>query len=158
MSQKASPNIKIDHDSGGNLRARLDKNQGLSRKERQELVDLLRRNLLYQTPRPLFAEPGDEHPTWVDVRLVFAHQQRILQLIHRAGGWTLPPEEKKKVLMAHEERARVAYADGVDYDFTGLSYGELVAMYQELEGVAELQQFRKAIGDQITELDKEPNT
>lgn len=147
----ASPNIpiKIDRDSGGNLRARIDKSQGLNKKERLELVDLLRKNMLYQTPRPVFADASDEHPTHVDLRFVFPHQQRILQLLHKAGGWTLPKSEQENILRKHEEAARVAYGDGVDYDLSHLSYGDMLNMYRELEGVEELAPFRDAIKDAL---------
>lgn len=148
---KTTPPIKVDTDSGGNLRARIDKSKGLNRKERQELVDLLRKNFLYQTPRPIFADAGNEHPAWVDMRLLFEHQQRILQLIHKAGGWVLPPEERATLLAKHEENARRAHGDGVDYDFSHLSYGDLIAMHAELEGVDELAPFRAAIADEIAE-------
>ncbi len=149
------PGIKLDADSGGNVRARIDKSQGLNRKERQELVDLLRKNFLYQTPRPIFADNADEHPVWVDMRLLFGHQQRILALIHKAGGWVMPPEEQAKLLAKHEEKARRAHGDGVDYDFSHLSYGDLVQMHVELEGVDELAPFRKAVGEELEEYNKE---
>lgn len=147
--------IKLDIDSGGNMRARIDKSQGLNRNERQELVDLLRKNLLYQTPKPVFADPDDEQPTWVDLRMLFNHQQRILQLIHKAGGWVMPPDDKADLLRKHEEAARTAHGDGVNYDFSHLSYGDLVAMHTELEGVDEMALFRAAIGDAMQDHEKE---
>ena len=154
MGNKTDPPIKLDRDSGGNLRARIDKSQGLNRKERAELVDLLRKNLIYQTPKPVFREHSDPHPTWVDLRFVFAHHQRILLLLHKAGGWTMPKDEKQKLLQKHEEEARTAHGDGVDYDFEHLSYGDLVAMHVELEGIEEMALFRRAISAEIAEYRK----
>lgn len=148
---KATPQIKIDRDSGGNMRARLDKNQGLNKAERQELVDLLRKNLLYQTPRPVFVNPDDEHPRWVDMRIVFEHQQRILALLHKAGGWVLPKDEQEKLLHQHEEAARRAHGNGIDYDFSHLDYGALVAMHAELKGIDDLKDFRDAIAAELAE-------
>ena len=132
------------------MRIRLDKNKGLTRAERQELVDLLRKNILYQTPRPIFADVDDEHPMHVDLRFLFHHQQRILMLLHKAGGWILPPEEKEKLLKQHEEAARQAHGNGIDYDFSHLDYGSLVNMYTELEGIDEMKNFREAIRGELS--------
>lgn len=122
---------------------------GLNRKEYRELANLLRKNMLYQTPRPVFADEEDDEPTWVDLRFVFKHQQRILQLLHKHGGWTLPPAEKEKLMRRHEEAARRAYSDGISYDLSHLTYGEMVAMYQELEGIADMKDFRDALGETL---------
>lgn len=122
---------------------------GLNRKEYRELANLLRKNMLYQTPRPVFSSDEDDRPTWVDLRFVFDHQQRILQLLHKHGGWTLPKSEKDNLLRRHEERARAALGDGTDYDLSHLTYGEMVAMYRELDGINELAPFREAIGEAL---------
>jgi hypothetical protein len=136
---------------GRGVRLLLNKRKRLANKEVKELVDLLRKNLVYQTPRPLFAALEDEHPTHVEVRMLFQHHQRILELLHKAGGWTLPPDEKAKVMARHEEAARVAYGDGVNYDLSHLSFGDLVGMHAELEGVPEMKPFRDAIADAMKE-------
>lgn len=119
--------------------------KGLVKKERAELVDLLRKNLLYQIPKSIFANPDDDHPTHVEVRMVFSHQQRILQLIHKAGGWVMPPEDRQALLRRHEEAACTAHGDGTNYDFSHLAYGDLIAMHRELEGIEEMTLFREAI-------------
>ena len=129
----------------------LVKTQGLNRKERIELVNLLRKNMLYQTPRPVFADPDAAEPTHVEMRFVFHHQQRILELIHKAGGWVLCQEDRVALLRRHEEAARRAIGDGVDYDFSHLSYGDLVQMHEELTGIDELKDFRAAIGEAMLE-------
>ena len=85
----------------------------------------------------------------MDLRFVFEHQQRILQLLHKHGGWTLPKSEKEKLLAKHEEAARRAYGDGVSYDLSHLSYGEMVAMHHELGGINDMKDFREAIGDAL---------
>ncbi len=118
--------------------------EALSSDENLELVDLLRRNLLYQTPRPIFSGE-DEQPSHVEMRLVFGHQQRILELINKAGGWVMKTEDRTEILRKHEAASRKAYGDGNDYDLGHLAYGDLVAMRDELTGVDEMQPFRKAI-------------
>lgn len=141
----------------GNRVAVTTKKSGLSRKKNRELVDLLRRNLLYQTPRPFFASADDAVPVHVEVRMKPHHHERIIALIAEAGGWTLPPQEKKKLLEQHEAAARRAHGDGVDYDFSNLGYGDLVAMHTELEGVTEMLPFREAIEDELKRQREERN-
>jgi len=132
----------------------INRGSGLDRKEYHELANLLRKNMLYQTPKPVFGDNEGDDPVWVDMRFVYRQQQRILELIIKHGGWTLPPDAKKKVLECHDKQAREAYGDGVDYDFSGLSYGELQQMFKELEGVEELIGFRKAIGEVLYSFDE----
>jgi hypothetical protein len=157
MKDKPTPHLKLDKDSGGNLRVRIDKNRGLNKKERLELVDLLRKNMVYQTPKPIFADVSDEHPTWVEMRFVFVHQQRILELLHKAGGWVLPPDDKQAILRKHEEKSREAFGNGVDYDLSHLSYGDLVEMLNELavvKGDPALDRFREAIRAELKHQDE----
>lgn len=149
MRRPKGPNQLTVTQKGNTAHVNLGK--GLNRKEYRELVNLLRKNMLYQTPKPVFADQGDEQPTWVDLRFVFAHQQRILQLIHKHGGWVMPPDEKKKLLQKHEEAARVAYGDGVDYDLSHLTYGDMVAMHEELKHIDEMVDFRKALAEAIAD-------
>lgn len=141
MSHK--PRLKL-HKGGNGLGGP----KGLNKKERLELIDLLRRNMIYQTPQPIFANEGDKEPSHVALRFVFLHQQRILVLLDKAGGWVMSPHEKKTVLKRHEESARVAHGDG-DYDLKPLEYGALVAMHEELEGIEEMDDFRGAIEEEI---------
>jgi hypothetical protein len=128
-------------------------NNSLNKREQLELVDLLRKNLLYQTPQPRFANPDDDEPAHVSVRMVFQHYQRVLELCNKAGGWALPLCEKHKIFQQHEEASRAAHGNGVGYDFSHLNYGALVAMYIELEGIDDLTPFREAIAAEIGSLD-----
>lgn len=133
------------------LREQLDKGKGLSRRERRELVELLRRNLMYQTPRPVFASPDEDEPKWVQVRMLTHQHQRVLWLLDKAGGWTLSHEERTGLLDKYDKACRRAYGDGTNYNFSGLEFGDLVAMHSEMEGVAELADFREAIEDALKE-------
>src|SRR5262249_40020232 len=109
----------------------------------------LRKSLLYQTPHPIFAADGDEEPSEIRVRLKPAHYDVVMRLIHKAGGWTLPQEDRSRILAEHEARARRAHGDGVDYDFSEMAIGVLYAMHKELKGVGEFADFREAIGEEI---------
>lgn len=73
----------------------------LSKEETIELVDVLRRNFLYQSPMALHRveKPGDQpapgtEPDYVGVRMVPGHWQRMMELISKAGGWTLQNEKE----------------------------------------------------------------
>ncbi len=133
------------------------KSSGLNKKDSQVLVDLLRKNILYQTPKPIFSNIEDEHPTHVEMRFVFAHHLRVLKLIHKAGGWVLPEHAKVEIMKRHEQAARLAYGDGADYDLSHLSYGDMVAMFNELEGISEMSEFRQALEEGIHDMDRDPN-
>jgi len=122
----------------------------LSFKDQVILIDCLRKSFLYQTPQPVFYAVGDEAPDHFVVRIPHAHYAEVMRLIQKAGGWTLPPDERRKILMAHEERARKAHGDGTDYDLSDLEHGDLYAMLQETKGITELAAFHKALGDEIT--------
>lgn len=119
--------------------------QGLSKPECQELVDLLRKNLLYQTPRPCFADESDPEPTWVQLKLIHKHYCRILELLHQTGGWVLPVEEQERMRCFESEIAAKAYGDGENFDFSGLNYGDMVSMHRETAGIPELEKFHNAI-------------
>lgn len=114
------------------------------------LVDCLRKSLLFQTPQPVFLGLAtDEEPEHFLVKIKRNHYAEVMRLIQKAGGWTLPREARVALLKAHEERARKAHGDGIDYDLSGLEQGDLYAMYSEAEGIAELAAFRAALGEEI---------
>lgn len=120
---------------------------GLNRKEMNELTNLLRKNLLYQTPQPFFENEADENPKWVGVRISGPHYLRVMELIGKVGGWVLSRDQRFAVYRQHEERARCAYGGGVDYDLSDVSFGDLAQMYTELEGIEEMADFHQAIGE-----------
>ena len=132
--------------------------KGLNRKEVRELTTLLRKNLMYQTPQPIFTDPSADNPSHVTVTIVWPHYQRMIFLMRKAGGWVLPPDERAKVMARHEEQARVAVGDGINYDLSHLSYGDLLEMYAELDGVTELAPFRQAIEDALKASNDAQNT
>lgn len=79
---------------------------GLTREERQELVDVLRKNFLYQQPMALHRveKPGDTvpegtEPDYVGLRMIPGHWQRMMELLNKAGGWTMPdPDAMERVV------------------------------------------------------------
>jgi hypothetical protein len=121
----------------------------LSRKQSQELVDVLRKSFLYQTPVPIFAKPEDELPSLVQLKMPRGLFERMITIIRMVGGWTLPPEVKVSMLKAHEEAARRALNNGTDYDFSHLEYGELVHMVEETKGIEELKTFHEALTAEV---------
>jgi hypothetical protein len=130
----------------------------LSRSEVNQLVDALRRQMLYQVPQPVFVDtPGAGVPQKLEEmepdHLVLKMRPKayiaIMQLIGKAGGWTLPEFEKAKMLKEHAARARAALADGRNYDFAKTTDDDLRVMYDELERVPELADFRRAVTDEL---------
>ncbi len=113
------------------------------------LVDALRRSFLYQTPQPIFAKPDDEQPTQVVLKMPFGLYGRMMHIINEAGGWVLPPTEKSRLLAQHELQARRAIGDGITYDFTGMSHGDLLYMHAETKGIDELAPFHAAIEEEL---------
>lgn len=125
----------------------------LNRRERLELVDLLRKQLLYQTPKPIFRSEDDEHPAMVELRFIFPHYHRIKELLNKAGGWTMTVEDREKQTERQEALIKKCYADGTNYDFSEATYGELLMMLTELEELAStdepLIRFRQAVAEEL---------
>lgn len=67
---------------------------GLTKNERQELIDLLRKNFLYQQPAAAFSKddpaPDLSNPAFLVLRMIPGHWERMLELLHKAGGWVMP--------------------------------------------------------------------
>jgi hypothetical protein len=122
----------------------------LSHDDTNHLIDSLRRSLLYQTPVPIFVMPNDP-PDHFLVRIKREHYADIMSLIGRAGGWELNNRQKLEVLRKHEERARRAYGDGVNYDFGDLPRADLLVMFQETSGIAEFAMFHEALACALTQ-------
>lgn len=124
---------------------------GLGRRKIDRLIDLLRMNLLYQTPRV----EGDDAPRAIHVRLLPAAYAETMALIREHGGWDLSGEQRRDVYRRHEAAAKKAMGDGRDYDLSGLEYGDLAQMWTELDSLGDLSgdlalsAFRTAIGDEL---------
>jgi hypothetical protein len=127
---------------------------GLGRKKIDRLVDLLRMNLLYQTPR-VEVPPGAVRPIAVHVRLLPGAYAEAMALIREHGGWDLTEDQRREVYRRHEQVTRRAMGDGVNYDLSDLSYGDLAQMWTELQSLGDLEDdlalraFRSAIGDEL---------
>ena len=150
--KEVSRRLEAKHLGSGTVSVDISK-KGLNRKEVRELTNLLRKNLMYQTPQPRFTNEDSDEPTHVTVNFVWPHYQRVLFLMHKAGGWILPPEERAKIMARHEKAARIAHGDGINYDLSHLDYGDLLSMHRELEGISEMAPFRQAIEDALKEND-----
>ncbi|KKL84167.1 hypothetical protein LCGC14_1967490 [marine sediment metagenome] len=75
----------------------------LPRKIERKLIDALRRSLLYQVPRPEFENPTDQHPKTLHVRIPFKHFKDIMEIIGKAGGWTLPRAARDQLQTEHQD-------------------------------------------------------
>ena len=115
----------------------------LNRKQVERLVNTLRRNLLYQTPRTVFAGGAPSH---IAVAFLPESYSELMDLIREAGGWTLPPQAKEAIIRHHETLARTASGT---YDLGAMSQGDLYTMHAETEGLVELAAFHIAIADEI---------
>lgn len=128
----------------------------LEHKEVAELVDVLRRQFIHQTPKPIFEElePGPKAtPKYMQLRMIPKAYYEMIRLIDKAGGWELDKEGRAKVAKDHEARARKAYGDGERFDFTGCTPGDLYEMYRDVDGVKDFEKFRAAIGEAIKSLE-----
>ena len=130
-------------------RKKADRLAGLNERDLEDLVDICLRNFKYQTPEPVLADPNDPEPTWFRVKMVRGHYHRMVEIITKAKGWDLDDKERKRLTMKHEDAARQAYGDGVNFDFTNLSYGEMLAIHEETAGIKELATFRSAVGHEL---------
>lgn len=68
---------------------------GLTREQVNELVDILRRNFLYQEP--------EIHGELAYNRMIGTHWMRMIELLHVHGGWELPKEEALKIAKAKQD-------------------------------------------------------
>lgn len=89
----------------------------LPRKVERELIDTLRKCLLYQTPRAEFQNPADEFPRFCHVKLPYKHWKLIMEIIGKAGGWTMPKEKREAFEKAAQAMAdREAAIAGDEFD------------------------------------------
>jgi len=61
--------------------------RGLAPEKVAELVNIIRRNFLYQTPRP-----REDNPNHVQIYMLGKDWARMLVLAEEHGGWTLPQD------------------------------------------------------------------
>jgi hypothetical protein len=122
------------------------KTKGLNRKEMNELTDLLRRCVTYQTPKPVKLNDEDIEPTWFEARFPVKIYNRILHLVDKADGWKLSAREKEAVLRRHGERAKALGAVGT---FNGVSYGDLKQMQKDTQDIEELEDVHEAVEAEI---------
>lgn len=118
-----------------------------SKKEVYEIVDILKKNLSYQTAKPNFLLQDDNTPKSVNVEILFSHYNRLIEIINSVKGWILPPDEKEKIIKQHNNKAREAYETG---DLSKLNYGDLVQIHNELKDITELDSFRSAIKEELS--------
>lgn len=135
---------------------------GLTQQQVLNLVDALRRNLLYQTVQPVFLDGQNlDEPDHVIVKIRPKSYEVIMNLIGKAGGWTLPAETKREIEAQSDARRRLAFGNGTDFNFAALTIGDLYAMYEEL-GVADLpddlNRLRVAVGEEIKDRQREAQT
>ena len=68
----------------------------LTKDEHDELIDILRKNFLYQQPWTAWPkdepEPEAKDPVFVLLKMLPGHWQQMMGLIHKAGGWVMPDE------------------------------------------------------------------
>lgn len=89
----------------------------LTNEEAQALVDLLRRNFLYQRVQGV-RDSGE--PPKVLVQIFLNDWNAMLRLLHKAGGWDLTREQKAQVARQVEElkRARTQKAEASKVEVT----------------------------------------
>lgn len=93
--------IKITRLKDGTMRAEVRKQPaGLTRDERRELVDILRKNFLYQTPTAAWPNsdpnPDPRNPAFLILRMLPGHWEQMMRLINKAGGWTMPEQPQSE--------------------------------------------------------------
>jgi hypothetical protein len=115
----------------------------LNRKKTDRLVNLLRKQMLYQTATPILN--GDK-VVRVNVTMHAAAYAEIMQTITEAGGWVMPEEDREKLLASFAEKAKTV---GGGYDLTGWSAGELAAALDDTLGIEQLAGFSSAVAAEI---------
>ena len=127
---------------------------GLGRNKINALVDVLRRNFLYQTAKPIFASDEDEMPQHVILMMKPQAYISMMQLITEHGGWDLTPEQRQQVMKQHGEKAiDIFKAD----DLSGFAIGDLAQALDDCQGVSELDSMRIKIEAEMNARTKEPN-
>ena len=111
----------------------------LTEKEVEMLVDLLRRQLLFQTATRIFKGIEIER---VHVAIMWEPYCLLMELINKAGGFSPPKECRQALLAAHAEKARDVGTG--KYDLKGWSAGELAMAIDEAKEVHQLATFAEA--------------
>ncbi len=103
--------------------------------EVQELVDALRRNLMYQTPTVKFDDAGNPAPH-VTVRFYHDDLVDICRLCEKQGGWDISDEQKQQLHVARMTRLFAA-VEGGEIDLTQMDAGSLMALSEDAEALEE---------------------
>jgi hypothetical protein len=120
---------------------------GVGTKKIQALVDVLRQNLLYQVPQPIFVDNESDEPDHILVKIKPNSYRIIRQLIEEHGGWDLSPEQRSQAMQSHDAVAQEAFNGA---DLTELSMGDLVQMATDCQGVEELSKLGGRIAEELT--------
>jgi len=112
-------------------------------KKEAKLVDVLRRNFLYQSPTPVLE---DGRIARYNLTMFADDYKKMMGSLSAAGGFVMPPGDRERLIREFSEKARTA-AGG--YDLANWSRGELAAAYEDVKGIEELSAFFEAVGKEI---------
>lgn len=110
-TKKTTPSGVVFEQQGGTLKVTF---RGLKEKERWTLINLLRKNFLYQQARPVFENPDDEQPAFLIVRMLPHDHLTMMTLIHKAGGWSPPKKALAEMAKDGDGSGSIACPHGVD--------------------------------------------
>lgn len=112
MKKKTMPSgLVIEQQKGGTLKINF---RGLNKKERWELINLLRKNFLYQQARPVFENEDAKEPAFLIVRMLPHDHLAMMELIHKAGGWSPSKEQLGRLAKEGDGTGSIACAHGTD--------------------------------------------
>jgi hypothetical protein len=110
--KKTTPSgLVLEQQKGGTLKINF---RGLNKPERWQLINLLRKNFLYQQARPVFENPDDKIPAHLILRMLPGDHMAMMQLIHKAGGWSPPKEALAEMAREGDGAGSIACPHGVD--------------------------------------------
>lgn len=117
----------------------------LSAEEVIVLVDALRRNFLYVTPTPVFR---NGETVRFNVTMHAPDYLEMMDLIERAGGWTMPAHDKAVVAVQFARKAKTA---GAGYALSSWNMGDIEAALEDTKDIdhPELVAFRTALHAEI---------
>ena len=118
----------------------------LTPSETEILIDVLRRNFLYQTATRVWKNGGIEIER-VNLAMMWGAYCQMMELIHKAGGFEPPKEARQELLKIHAEKAKDVGDGG--YNLKEWSAGELARAIDEARGVEQLAEFMKACEDEL---------
>ena len=118
----------------------------LSPEEVTVLVDALRRNFLYVTPTPVFR---NGETVRFNVTMHAPDYLEMMDLIQRAGGWTMPIHDKAVIAVQFARKAKTAAGSG--YVLSNWCMGDIEAALEDTKDIdhPELVAFRTALHAEI---------